>query len=284
MKSRSAVSLLLLLGIGAIFGCSGCTAIGFGIGAAIDSSKPAYDTIPGWRAGSIERGKDITLTKKNGEELRGEYLELDTVAASQYAQWYNESREKYEKDVLLPGLGDSISFTFLKPAKEYKSEFLGFDNQYILVREFRGMVNEQIDMSDLEWITDKNGNVIEVRKLRNLSSRGKIPAASAVMVNEQIDMNNLERITDKNGNVIEVRKLKNLSSEGKIPAASTVVVKTNVDTIRVPTATVSQIEIPSDKNAKWAGLGIGAVVNLAIVMAVYISMSNTFMVGNWNWK
>ncbi len=93
-----------------IFGYSGCTAIGYGIGAAIDSHKQDYDTIPGWRAASIKRGRDITLTKKNGEELKGEYLGLDTVAVSQYAQWYNESHEKYEKNVQLPALGDSISF------------------------------------------------------------------------------------------------------------------------------------------------------------------------------
>jgi hypothetical protein len=246
MKSKSAVPLLMLLVLGAIFGYSGCTAIGFGIGAAIDSSKPGYDTIPGWRAASIKRGKDITLTKNNGEELKGEYLGLDTVAVSQYAQWYNESREKCQKDVLLPGLGDSISFTFLKPAKECKLEFVGFDNQYICVRlmGIRGMVNGKIDMNNLERITDKNGNLIELQKLKTLCSEGKIPALSAVMVR------------------------------------TAVMVKTNVDTIRVPTATVSQIEIPSDKNAKWVGLGIGAVVDVAIVVAVCISMPNMNFGGN----
>jgi hypothetical protein len=240
MKSKSAVPLLLLLVVGAIFGNSGCTAIGFGVGAAIDSSKPDYVTIPGWRAASIKRGKDIKLTKNNGEELKGEYLGLDTVAVSQYAQWYNESREKCQRDVLLPGLGDTISFTVLTRAKEYKGEFLGFDNQYILVRL----------------------------------------VVIGGMVNEKIDMNNLERITDKNGNLIEVRKLKDLSLEGKIPVASTMTVKTNVDTIRVPIAAVSQIKIPNEKNAKWVGLGIGALVDVAIVVAVGIFVSNMKPLGN----
>jgi hypothetical protein len=288
MKSKSLIPVLLLLGISAIFGYSGCSAIGFGIGGAIDSHKPDYDTIPGWRAASIQWGKHIALTEKNGEEVKGEYLGLDTVAVSEYAQWYNQSREKYNKDVLLPMLGDTISFTFLKPPTEYEGEFLGFDNQYILVKltEIKRMVNERIDMGDLEWITDKNGNVIEVRKLKSLSSQGKTPTVSSVMMNEQIDMNNLETITDKNGNVIEVRKLESLSLEGKIPSASTVKVRTGGDTIRVPTATVSHIEIPSDKNAKWVGLGIGSVVDMAIVVAVVISMSNTssLLGGNWDVK
>jgi hypothetical protein len=71
MKSKSAVPLLLLLVVGAIFGYSGCTAIGFGIGAITDSYKPDYDTIPGWRAGSIKRGNDITLTKEEWGRAEG---------------------------------------------------------------------------------------------------------------------------------------------------------------------------------------------------------------------
>ncbi len=45
---------------------------------------------------------------------------------------------------------------------------------------FRVITNEKIDMNKLERITDKNGNLIEVGKLKNLSSEGKIPALSAV--------------------------------------------------------------------------------------------------------
>jgi hypothetical protein len=229
--------------VGAIFGYGGCTAIGYSIGAGVDNNTPDYHTIPGCGAGSIERGKDITLTKKNGEEVKGEYLGLDTVAVSHYARWYNESREKCRKDVLLPGLGDSISFTLPKHAKEYKGEFLGFDNQYILVR------------------------LMEIRE----------------MVNEKIDMNKLERITDRNGHLIEVGKLKNLSSEGKIPALSavTVTVKTDSDTLHVPAAAVDRIEIPNDKYAKWVGLGVGAVIDVAILVAAWVAMSHFNPLGNF---
>jgi hypothetical protein len=241
MKSKSAVPLLMLLVLGAIFGYSGCTAIGYGIGSAIDSHKQDYDTIPGWRAAGVERGKNIALTTRNGEELKGEYLGLDTVTTSQYARWYNDNREKYQKEVPLPALGDSIIFSILKPAREYKGEFLGFDNQCICVRLLGAF--RKYNMNYLERISDKNGNLIELQKLKNLSSEGKIPALSAVMVR------------------------------------TAVMVKTNVDTIRVPTATVSQIEIPSDKNAKWIGLVIGAVVDVAIV-----AVSNMNRDGNWNWN
>ena len=235
MKSQSAIPLILLLGIGAIFGYSGCTAIGYGIGAAIDSSKPdSYDTIPGWRAESIERGKHITLTKRNGEELKGEYLGLDTVAASQYAQWYDESREKYDKDFLLPALGDSITYTFLDRAKEYKGEFLGFDNQYICVRlmGIRGIVNGKIDMNNLERITDKNGNLIDVGKLKNLSSEGKIPALSAV------------RVT----------------------------VKTDSDTLHVPMAAVARIAVPSEagvRDGKRKGFILGGGTGMGLISYTY---------------
>jgi hypothetical protein len=157
--------------------------------------------------------------------LKGEYLGLDTVALSQYAQWYNESRENCQKDVLLPALGGSISFTVLKGAKEYKGEFLGFDNHCILVR-LMGAFN---------------------------------------IITEKIDLSKLERITDKNGNLIDVGKLRNLSSEGKIPALSAVMVRTDSDTLHVPAATVGRIEIPNEKNAKWIGLGLGALIDLTLL-------------------
>jgi hypothetical protein len=237
MKSKSAVPLLLLSGVLAIFGNSGCTAIGYGIGAAIDNHKQDYDTIPGWRAAGVERGKDISLMKKSGEELKGKYLGLDTIAVSQYAQWYNESREKYERDVLLPALGDSITYTFLDRAQEYNGEFLGFDDQYICVRL----------MGAFRIITAK------------------------------IDMNTLERITDKSGHLIEVGKLKNLSSEGKIPALSAVrvTVKTDSDTLHIPTATVDKIVIPTDKNATWWGLGIGILIDLVVASVPFNPLPST---------
>jgi hypothetical protein len=188
MKSKSAVPLLLLLVVSAIFGYSGCTAIGFCIGAAIDSDKPDYDTIPGWRAASIERGKDITLTKKTREELKGKYLGLEGLADSQYARLYNECRERYKKVISLPALGDSISIVTLTPAKEYKAEFLRFDNQYIWVRTIdMWRATKRIHMGEIDSITDRNGNLIEVGRLVSLSSGGEIPALSAVALKTNSD-------------------------------------------------------------------------------------------------
>jgi hypothetical protein len=164
----------------AILGYSGCTAIGFGVGAIIDSQKPDYDTIPGWYATSVWRGEDIRLTKKTGEELKGEYLGLETLADSQYALVYNKFRDKYEKEISLPALGDSISIVSLKPAKEYKGKFLGFDDQYIWLRTGIWGSTQPIDMNKIDGITDRNGNPIEVGRLISLSSAGKIPALSTV--------------------------------------------------------------------------------------------------------
>jgi hypothetical protein len=180
MKRKPVVPMLMLLGTVAIFGYSGCTAIGFGVGAIIDSQKPDYDTIPGWYATSVWRGEDIRLTKKTGEELKGKYLGLETLADSQYAPMYNECRDKYKKEISLPALGDSISIVSLKPAKEYKGRFLGFDDQYIWLRTGVWGSTQPIDMRRIDGITDRNGNPIEVGRLISLSSAGKIPALSTV--------------------------------------------------------------------------------------------------------
>ena len=188
MKSKPTVPLLLLLGTMAILGYSGCTAIGFCGGAIIDSQKSDYDTIPGSHVASVKSGKDIRLTKKTGEDLKGKYLGLETLDYSLYARLYNECRERHKKEFSLPALGDSISIVTLTPAKEYKAEFLRFDNQYIWVRTIdMWKATKQIHMGEIDSITDRNGNLIEVRSLINLSSAGEIPGLSAVVLNTNSD-------------------------------------------------------------------------------------------------
>jgi len=229
MKRKAVVPMLVLFGTVAIFGYSGCSVVFYTIGAYRDSRTPDFDTIPGWSAASIERGKDIKLTMKTGEELKGEYLGLDVVAASQYAESYNEVRERYQKDIPLPAVGDSISFIILNSEREHKGEFSGFENQYMWVRAM---------------------------------------GISGIM-REKIDMNKLEKITDGSGNLIEVEKLINLSLGGKIPALYTeVALRIDSDTTGIPTASVSRIAIPHAKSARWMGLALGACIDAAIIVAV----------------
>jgi hypothetical protein len=227
MKSKPVVPMLVLFGTVAIFGYSGCSVVFYTIGAYGDSRTPDFDTIPGWSAASIDRGKDIKLTMKTGEELKGEYLGLDMVATSQYAESYNEVRERYQKDIPLPAVGDSISFITLNSEREHKGEFSGFEEQYICVRVM----------------------------------------GTSGIVREKIDMNKLEKITDRNGNLIEVKKLIDLSLGGRIPALYTeVTLRTDSDTTRIPTASVSRIETPNSKSARWMGLAFGACIDAAIII------------------
>jgi hypothetical protein len=171
----------------------------------------------------------MTLTKKTGEELKGEYLGVETLADSQYAPLYNECRERYKKEISLPALGDSISTVTLEFAKEHKGEFSGFENQYMWFR------------------------VMGISGIRK----------------EKIDMTKLEKITDGSGNLIEVEKLINLSLGGKIPALYTeVTLRTDSDTTRIPTASVSRIAIPHAKGARWMGLALGACIDAVIIAAV----------------
>jgi hypothetical protein len=236
MKGRAYLVLMAPAIVSSIFLLSGCTAIGFGIGAIIDSNKSDYDTIPVWHAASIERGKDITIVKKSGEVVKGKYIGLDTVATSQYAQSYDEIREKYQKDIALPVVGDSISFSVLKPANEYRGEFLGFDYPYLWVR-----------------LTGIRG-----------------------IVSQKIDMTNLGRITDKNGNLIETGKIKNLFSEWKLPTESRVTVKTDADITHIPTAMVARIEIPNAKDATLRGLVLGALCDVGFIFSLYVVIPNTW--------
>jgi hypothetical protein len=243
MKRKPVVPLLMLFGIVAIFGYSGCSIIGLCAGASIDNARSDYDTIPGSHVASVELGKDITLTKITGEELKGEYLGLRTPADSQYARVYNEYREKHKKEFSLPALFDTISIVTLEPPKEYKGEFSGFENQYM-------------------WIM--------------------VMGVSGIM-REKIDMNKLEKISDRSGNLIEVQKLIDLSLGGKIPAPYTeVTLRTDSDTTRIPTASVSRIEIPNSKTARWYGLALGACIDIIVCIDIWYEMHRPWFSMKWD--
>jgi hypothetical protein len=234
MKSKPVVPMLLLFGTVTVFGYCGCSLVGLTAGSIVDSRTPDFDTIPAWNASSIEQGKDIKLTKKTGEELKGQYLGLRTPADSQYALVYNEYREKHKKEFSLPALFDTISIVTLEPAMESKGEFLGFENQYM-------------------WI--------------------RVMGISGIM-REKIDMNKLEKIAERSGNLIEVQKLIDLSLGGKIPAPYTeVTLRTDSDTARVPITSVSRIEIPNSKTARWYGLAFGACIDVIVGIVIVNELS-----------
>lgn len=67
--------LFVLFSLLSILAHSGCTAAGFGIGAAIDARQPKKEmTIQGWEVVKLRKNARITVYRKDHEPLTGNYL------------------------------------------------------------------------------------------------------------------------------------------------------------------------------------------------------------------
>ena len=72
MSARwGAAPLLSVIGLAA----TGCTLIGFGIGAVVDASKKPV-VVPGKQAAAIEKGASVRIELKDGRHIKGKYLGL----------------------------------------------------------------------------------------------------------------------------------------------------------------------------------------------------------------
>jgi hypothetical protein len=71
--SKRCRTAVLLSAIG-VFG-TGCTLIGFGIGAAVDASKKPV-VVPGEQVAGIAKGATVRIALKDGRRIKGKYLGL----------------------------------------------------------------------------------------------------------------------------------------------------------------------------------------------------------------
>lgn len=178
MQNKTLFGLTLLVAVAATFLFNGCSVVGFTVGAIIDGSKPDRDTIPGPQVvAKVGKGDTVEIIQKNGEHLRGEYVGTDTISMAEYAQRYNETR-KQNQGITLPALGDTIDINnYLSEA-----EFLGFGDEYILVKRQVNPQPTRFALDRLTSIRDSRGNVIEGETLKKLLHDGKLPLLSAIVI------------------------------------------------------------------------------------------------------
>jgi hypothetical protein len=132
---------------------------------------------------TIKPGTPIVAILTSRARLKGKYSGLITVPAEEYAASYTECREQIKEQIVLPGLGETVT-VITKTGKQHELEFLGFDYGTILIRiERMGKtltVKENIML--IKNIVDSNGKVSEVEKINKLISEGKIPLLSAGII------------------------------------------------------------------------------------------------------
>lgn len=238
--------VLFVIAAGIVVSTSGCSLMGLGIGTLIDYSRPDSLSLPGWQVDNLKPDKNIKITFQDGEQLKAKYRGIELFPHNEYAQRYNEYREKSLPDVILPPLDDTIGIT-QRSGEFIKREFLGFDYRY-QPAETRGAKASSPFSPVLVSVKLKENAVAQ-----NLSSAKFI------------------KFSDSKGNVLEGEVLDRLAMEGKIPFLSAVSLETPDSMMLIPREKIFEIERKNSKNAKWIGLGIGGVFDVtAIILLIAI--------------
>jgi len=241
---------LLAVAIMIILTINSCSVIGFSVGAMKDNSKPDSLRIAGFEAEKIKPVKNVKITMNDGKQLRGKYRGIHLLPREEYTQRYNAIREKSSPDFIVPKLNGDIIMT-LNSGKQVEREFLGFDfgNQPILLED-TSITNPLFNLRILTKVKGSPGS-------QNFPSRI------------------VDKISDREGNVYQARNLEKLALEGQIPFSSAITFENQDSMLLIPGEEVSRIELKNGKNAKWIGLGIGAVIDAGlIIIAVIISHSS----------
>jgi hypothetical protein len=200
---------------------NGCSVIGLGIGAVSDSRKPDSLMIPCCQITTIKPGSEMNVILVEGEPVRGALVSLDSVTAESYAQRYSRYKEDNRADLPLPSLGESVEIT-LKSGVRGERELVGFDYKYttkrpkgkitpvatsynsaMVVRQESDTTLGKVLLSQLNQVTDADGNVIQGETLESMAKSGQLPFLSSLALVDSagykhIPMDKVKRVELKN--------------------------------------------------------------------------------------
>jgi hypothetical protein len=169
---------------GLIVSQSACTAIGYGIGSAIDSGSRQRLAPESFAPDTIEPGKTLKLRLRDGGVVEGKYLGLEPLPAEEYAARYAWTREQHLVNVPLPELGDTVTLC-MTWGGELDAEFLGFDLYKVLVRKLGEPGPESVRPGDIDMLRVRGNAAIGGETLALLLSEGAFPFHSAVAMQVQ---------------------------------------------------------------------------------------------------
>ncbi|TFH64517.1 MAG: hypothetical protein E4G91_05560 [Candidatus Zixiibacteriota bacterium] len=86
----------------------GCSLIGLGIGASIDSGNKKQIPAEGWQIADVPEGTNVTVVLNNGSSVIGKLCGVDFAGAASFQDDYVRARQEDSAAALLPDLGDSL--------------------------------------------------------------------------------------------------------------------------------------------------------------------------------
>jgi hypothetical protein len=192
-----------------LFLTNGCTVIGFGVGAFVDSRAKQIMLDPLNDLDSLEIGKNIIVQLKDGDAVKGEYKGIRIIDDDAYANRYAEIQKQNPENLNLPAIGDTLTI-YMKPAKDkvnLERIFLGLDfsedpknlQTFLNYRYTRSPAKDRINLDLIHTIIDRNDREINIAEIDSFIHRGGLSDVTAVALKMKSDerkiaVNNIETI------------------------------------------------------------------------------------------
>ena len=165
----------------------GCTVLGFGTGAMIDSGKPDKEILLPEGAPNLGSGDDVRISLVDSSFTDGTYEGKAYLDSSVYAARYAKFRQSMSSSTTFPNLGDTLRAT-LKPGKSQMTYlFCGFDLKSMDV-QVPGQPNiGKMPFRRLSTLESKSGENLQPDMLESMSTKNQLPHNISLLVRTKHD-------------------------------------------------------------------------------------------------
>jgi hypothetical protein len=211
---------------------SGCTVIGFGIGAAIDVSAKdkTRSVVAHTRPGTI-----LALHMRDGSRLPGRFLALIEPDSASYANLHREWADTATSPGLLPAPGERV--TLSGPSLALTGTFHGLSPAGVRVRPDGAATARTVRFRDFESLTGFEGKSYASKYLAVMVQTGMVPTGTAMDL------------------LLEVRSSSLTTFDHDGPSR------------RVAWDDVSRVDAPSPSTGKWFGMVLGLTADILSITA-----------------
>jgi hypothetical protein len=220
---------------------SGCTAIGFGIGAGFDlSAKDKTRCV----VAHVRPGTILTLHMRDGSRSHGTLRALIEPDSASYANRHREWADTTASPGLLPAPGERV--TLIGRSLALTGTFLGLSPAGVRVRPDSAAAARTVRFRDFESLTALEGKSHASKYLEVMVQMGMVPTGTAVDL------------------LLEVRSSSLTMFDLKGPSR------------QVAWDDVARVEAPTPSTGKWLGLVLGLTVDILSIVALASAHSATW--------
>jgi hypothetical protein len=169
----------MLVAVCAALGASGCTLVGLGIGATVDSKSKTLQPGPVWQVTTLAPGTSVALDLADGRRLQGEIGGTRFREPEVYAPVYDAARLALAGSVDLPELGPGV-LSGVAAGPEQQVVWMGVDLTGIVVRN--GGSQTTVAFERVAALRDAHGRVVSGPMLQRLVQARQLPLLSEIVL------------------------------------------------------------------------------------------------------